>query len=82
MIECLIDTEFIKLDQFLKFENLVESGGMAKLAIGDGLIKVNGIAELARGKKLRDGDQVEFDGEMYIIKAKSEVFDVSGKNNT
>jgi len=82
MVECQIDTEFIKLDQFLKFENLVESGGMAKLAIGDGLIKVNGIIELQRGKKLRDGDQIDFDGVIYIIKAKPEVSDVSGKDNT
>ena len=69
MNECIIDTEFIKLDQFLKFENLVESGGMAKLAISDGLVKVNGVIELARGKKLRNGDQVEFNGEIFLIKA-------------
>jgi len=80
MVECIIDTEFIKLDQFLKFENLVESGGMAKLAISDGLVKVNGVIELARGKKLRNGDEIEFDEEIYIIKSKSEVPDDSGKD--
>lgn len=81
MTEVIIDTEFIKLDQFLKFENLVESGGMAKLAISDGLVKVNGKIELARGKKLRDGDQIEFDEEMYLIKSKAEVANVSGNHN-
>ena len=81
MTEVIIDTEFIKLDQFLKFENLVESGGMAKLAISDGLVKVNGKIELARGKKLRDGDQIEFDEEIYLIKSKAEVANVSGNHN-
>lgn len=69
MNECIIETEFIKLDQFLKFENLVESGGMAKLAISDGLVKVNGKIELARGKKLRNGDTIEFNGETFLIKS-------------
>ncbi len=68
MTECEIKTEFIKLDQFLKFENLVESGGMAKLAISDGLVKVNGVIEIARGKKLRNGDIIVFNDEEYIIK--------------
>ena len=77
MNECVIDTEFIKLDQFLKFENLVESGGMAKLAISDGLIKVNGVVEIARGKKLRNGDQIEFDGETYVIRPGDTLYQIS-----
>lgn len=62
-----ISTEYIKLDQLLKFANAVEGGGMAKNIILDGLVKVNGQVELQRGKKLRKGDIVEFNGEEYII---------------
>jgi ribosome-associated protein len=59
MKEVKIDTEFIKLDQFLKFEGIVGTGGEAKNIINDGLIKVNGKVEMARGKKLHKGDVVE-----------------------
>lgn len=62
-----ITTEYIKLDQLLKFTNAVEGGGMAKNVISDGLVKVNGEIELRRGRKLRDGDIVEFSNEKYII---------------
>lgn len=62
-----ISTEYIKLDQLLKFANAVEGGGTAKNVILDGLVKVNGEVELQRGKKLRKGDIVEFNGEEYII---------------
>ncbi len=62
-----ISTEFIKLDQLLKFVNAVEGGGMAKNVILDGLVKVNGEVMLQRGKKLREGDIVDFGGERYII---------------
>lgn len=54
--------EYIKLGQALKAANLVESGVDAKLAVQDGLVKVNGQVELQRGKKLYDGDVVEFEG--------------------
>lgn len=56
-----ISTEFIKLDAFLKFAALVGTGGEAKLAIAEGLVKVNGEVCTMRGKKLRPGDTVEFD---------------------
>lgn len=62
-----ISTEFIKLDQLLKYANAVEGGGIAKNVIQDGLVKVNGQVELQRGKKLREGDIVEFNNEQYII---------------
>lgn len=58
-----IETDFIKLDQFLKFENIAGSGGEAKNIIQDGLVKVNGKVETARGKKLHRGDVVEALGE-------------------
>jgi ribosome-associated protein len=57
--EVKIDTDYIKLDQFLKFESIVGSGGEAKNIIKDGLVKVNGIVEIARGKKLHKGDIIE-----------------------
>jgi len=63
MRETKIETDFIKLDQFLKFENIAGSGGEAKNMIMDGLVKVNGNTEKARGKKLRRGDVIEVFGE-------------------
>lgn len=68
MREVRIETEFIKLDQFLKFENIAGTGGEAKSIIQDGLVKVNGKVETARGKKLYRGDVIEvFDEEIKII---------------
>lgn len=68
MIQIEITTEFIKLDQALKFANVVESGAFAKDVILDGLVKVNGEVEVRRGKKLYDKDTFSFDGEDFIIK--------------
>ena len=59
--------DFIKLGQALKAAGLVESGVDAKFVIQDGLVKVNGETETQRGKKLYDGDVVEFDGEKIQI---------------
>ncbi len=59
--------EFIKLGQALKAANLVESGVDAKFVIQDGLVKVNGQVEIQRGKKLYDGDVVEFEGNLIKI---------------
>lgn len=59
--------DYIKLGQALKAAGLVESGVDAKLVIQDGLIKVNGQIEVQRGKKLYDGDIVEFDGNQIKI---------------
>lgn len=64
-----ITTEFIKLDSFLKFSGLAETGGEAKLFIEDGLVSVNGEPCLQRGKKLRPGDRVEFDGQALEVAA-------------
>lgn len=62
-----INTEYIKLDQLLKFASAVEGGGMAKNVIIDGKVKVNGEVALQRGKKLREGDIVEFNNEKYLV---------------
>lgn len=62
MIEITIDSEYIKLDQFLKLADLVSTGGHAKYLIQEGLVKVNGKVETRRGKKLRPQDIVEVEG--------------------
>lgn len=67
MMEIKIDTEYIKLDQFLKFAGLVNTGGEAKNIILEGRVKVNGEVETARGKKLRVDDIVEIDGRKFKI---------------
>ena len=62
-----IRDEFIKLGQALKLAGLVESGVDAKIVIQNGLVKVNGEIDTRRGKKLVDGDIVEFDSQNKII---------------
>ena len=66
-VSVAIHTEFIKLQDALKFANAVESGGMGKAVIQDGLVKVNGEVCTMRGKKLYNGDKFEFNGETYMI---------------
>ena len=48
----------MKLDQFLKWKNFVSSGGEAKIIIKSGSVKVNGVIETRRGRKLNKGDKV------------------------
>ena len=60
--------EFIKLGQALKAAGLVDSGVEAKIVIQDGLVSVNGAVEYQRGKKLVDGDVVDFEGNTIKIK--------------
>jgi len=63
-----IESEYIKLDSFLKFVNVVESGGIAKIVIADGEVKVNGEVCTARGKKLRNGDIVSIDDMKFEVR--------------
>ena len=65
-------TEFIKLQDALKYANVVYSGGEAKQLILDEQVEVNGEVCTMRGKKLREGDKFTFNGESYIIKNASE----------
>ena len=58
MIEIKVAPPFIKLEQFLKFADIAETGGMAKMMISDGIVEVNGEVCMMRGKKLHDGDTV------------------------
>ena len=67
MQEIKINTEFIKLDSFLKWCGAADLGSYAKMFILDGEVKVNGEVCLQRGKKLRVGDEVEFQGEIYKL---------------
>lgn len=63
-----ITTEYIKLDQLLKWANVVSSGSDAKHIITEEMVKVNGEIETRRGKKIRVGDIVEFQGkEIEVI---------------
>lgn len=54
--------EYIELIRLLKVLNWVESGGMAKMVVDDGLVKVNGQTEYRKRCKLRKGDRVDFEG--------------------
>ena len=58
---------YIKLGQALKATGFVDSGVEAKFAIQDGLVLVNGNVEYQRGKKLIDGDIVDFEGHQIKI---------------
>jgi ribosome-associated protein len=57
-----IGGERIRLGQFLKFAGLFDTGGIVKEAIHDGLVSVNGVVELRRGRQLQLGDVVSFEG--------------------
>ena len=57
-----IKTEFIKLDQLLKYASLVQTGGEAKQVISESLVKLNDEICTQRGKKIRSGDVVELEG--------------------
>ena len=59
--------EFIKLDQFLKLAQVVATGGQAKALIQSGSVRVNGIVETRRGRKLHHGDRVEVDGDEMVV---------------
>ncbi len=61
--------EFIKLGQAIKAAGMVENGVMAKIVIQDGLVKVNGVVETQRGKKLYGGEIISFEGEDIKIEA-------------
>ena len=65
MIE--ITTEYIKLQDLLKFAAAVQTGGEAKLAVQEGEVSVNGEVCTMRGKKIRPGDVVTFNGQELTV---------------
>ena len=67
MEKIILREEYIKLGQALKAAGLVGSGVEAKIVIANGEVFVNGKVETQRGKKLYDGDQVEYGGERILI---------------
>jgi len=62
--------EFVELYKILKFEGLVESGGMAKQIIADGQVIVNGEVETRKRKKIIAGDKIEFSGQLIDVTGK------------
>jgi ribosome-associated protein len=62
VIKFSIENEYIELAKLLKATGLCSSGGMAKIAIGEGKVRVDGLIELRRGRKIRRGQKVEFEG--------------------
>ena len=67
MKKLLIRDEYIRLCDALKLSGEAETGGIAKLLILDGHVTVNGKTCTMKGKKLYEGDQFSFDGEIYGI---------------
>ena len=62
-----IHTEFIMLQDLLKFAGAVETGGDAKLIIQEGRVSVNGEVCTMRGKKMRPGDRCVIDNELELV---------------
>ena len=67
MTDITITTEFIKLQDLLKLATLVGTGGEAKIVIQNGDVSVNGEVCTMRGKKIRPGDTVAFDGKELTV---------------
>ena len=67
IIKKTIDTDFIRLDAFLKLCDAVVTGGHAKFVIQNGEVKVNGEVCTQRGKKMRRGDTAEFENKIYTV---------------
>lgn len=68
MDQISISDESIRLGQFLKLANLIDTGADAKLVLADGLVSVNQETETRRGRQLRDGDVVELGGVTVAVK--------------
>lgn len=66
--EIKIDSEFITLGQFLKFADIIQSGGEAKQFLASYKVVINGEDDNRRGRKLRPNDVIEIEGKSYLIK--------------
>ena len=64
-----IDTEYIRLQDLLKLSGLAATGGMAKIVIQNGEVKVNGEVCTMRGKKMCAGDTAEYDGVSVTVES-------------
>ena len=67
MEKITIETEYIKLDSLLKFAAVVGTGGEAKYVISEGMVSVNGEVCTMRGKKIRPGDVVGYNGQELTV---------------
>ncbi len=63
-----IASEYITLGQFLKFADVIETGGEAKIFLASNKVLINDENDNRRGRKLRSGDKVEIKGVTYLIK--------------
>ncbi|MBU6229702.1 MAG: RNA-binding S4 domain-containing protein [Cyanobacteria bacterium REEB459] len=63
----MVALDYIKLDQFLKQQGIVATGGQAKQIIQAGEVRVNGAVETRRGRKLIKGDRVEIEGHDLVV---------------
>lgn len=66
--EIKIKEDFIRLDSLMKLSDLVTTGGHAKIVIQNGEVKVNGEVCTMRGKKMRNGDFLEFEDKRIVVK--------------
>jgi len=67
MRDVAIDREPVELYKILKFEGMVDSGGLAKSVIAEGLVLVNGEVETRKRRKIVAGDVIRFAGEEVRI---------------
>lgn len=61
--------EYIELQALLKVSGLADTGGAAKMAIGNGEVTVDGVVENRRGKKIREGQTVTYKGQTVKVVA-------------
>ncbi|MBQ3331517.1 MAG: RNA-binding S4 domain-containing protein [Ruminococcus sp.] len=66
-----INEEYIRLDNLMKFSGLCDTGGRAKYLIQNGEVKLNGVVCTMRGKKIRTGDRVEYQGRTVEVEVES-----------
>lgn len=70
-MECAIRTDHIRLSQLMKLAGMVDDGVTAKHAVLEGQVRVNGVVEMRRGRKIRAGDSVEFAGRTWTVRRES-----------
>ena len=67
MKNIFIRTEYLELKNLLKMTNTIQTGGEAKYYLQENYVLINGEKDNRRGRKLYPGDQVEFEGKIYLI---------------
>ena len=71
MEKIVINEEYIRLDNLMKYSGMCNSGGRAKYLIQGGEVKLNGEVCTMRGKKIRHGDKVEYDNRIIEVAVES-----------